>query len=152
MAKDQHEHSQRLPRLPSVCERGNADSDKGASNQGASAVRGTEAASAEANGAAKAGTAEATGLAESPAVLNPRDQSTQTLPVRKQLVYAGPCQRVLGPGATPHKHTRVTSTQGKIRYCICDDCGEKWKKVGPVVGEAQLGVDLEVSKKGTNVR
>lgn len=44
--------------------------------------------------------------------------------------------------ACPHcrsEQTRVTTTQGKVRYCVCDGCGhgagggngETWKVVGP---------------------
>lgn len=36
---------------------------------------------------------------------------------------AGPCPR------TPtHVNTRIYSTKGRTRYCICDDCGENWKQ------------------------
>ncbi len=47
-------------------------------------------------------------------------------PVRKKRVYAGPC-----PRNAEHAATRVYRTDGQVRYCVCDDCGETWKKTGP---------------------
>jgi len=41
------------------------------------------------------------------------------------MVTAGPC-----PVNPAHSPTRVTSTQGRVRYCVCDQCGERWQKVG----------------------
>lgn len=41
------------------------------------------------------------------------------------MVTAGPC-----PVNGAHSPTRISSTQGRIRYCVCDQCGERWQKVG----------------------
>lgn len=30
------------------------------------------------------------------------------------------------------KTTRVYKTQGVVRYCCCDSCGETWSKTGPL--------------------
>lgn len=59
-----------------------------------------------------------------------RDETTSVEPVRKQQVFALPCQK------TPaHRNTRVYRTDGPTRYCVCDDCGHTWKQIGPPAGE-----------------
>ena len=30
------------------------------------------------------------------------------------------------------KQSRVYKTQGVVRYCCCDNCGETWSKTGPL--------------------
>ena len=45
--------------------------------------------------------------------------------------YAGvmecpPCERI-----ESHTNTRIIRTRGKVRSCICDDCGHQWNIVGP---------------------
>lgn len=74
-------------------------------------------------------------MVESPVVRNPRDETEQTLPVRKKRVYAGPCPnpQVTGP---KHTNTRVYSTQGRTRHCVCDTCGETWKQIGPAASDS----------------
>lgn len=42
---------------------------------------------------------------------------------KPQRAAAGPCPRV-----STHVNTRIYSTKGRTRYCICDDCGETWKQ------------------------
>lgn len=42
---------------------------------------------------------------------------------KPQRAAAGPCPRV-----GTHVNTRIYSTKGRTRYCICDDCGETWKQ------------------------
>ncbi len=36
---------------------------------------------------------------------------------------AGPC-----PKNQNHVNTRIYSVKGRVRYCVCDDCGENWKQ------------------------
>lgn len=55
------------------------------------------------------------------------DKPTGTVvETRSPKVFAAVC-----PVNAEHTNTRVTSTQGKVRYCICDDCGHHWKQIGP---------------------
>lgn len=54
------------------------------------------------------------------------------LPLKKQRVHAGPC-----PNSAHHNSTRVYKTNGRIRFCICDDCGCSWKKAGPPAEAAE---------------
>jgi hypothetical protein len=44
-------------------------------------------------------------------------------PPKKERIHAGPCDRV-----PTHKNTRVYNTKGRVRFCVCDDCGATWKK------------------------
>ena len=39
---------------------------------------------------------------------------------------AGPCQR-----EPKHTNTRIHKTTGRVRHCVCDDCGHTWKQTGP---------------------
>lgn len=34
------------------------------------------------------------------------------------------------PKSPAHTHTRVYATRGRIRHCVCDDCGETFKVSG----------------------
>lgn len=54
----------------------------------------------------------------------------ERLPLKKQRVHAGEC-----PQGASHKSTRVYRTAGRIRFCVCDDCGHTWKKSGPPAEE-----------------
>ena len=45
---------------------------------------------------------------------------------RSPRVTAGRCIRNAN-----HKKTRVYTTKGRTRYCVCDDCGATWKVEGP---------------------
>lgn len=54
------------------------------------------------------------------------------LPVRSPRVEAGAC-----PRSAAHSRTRVYRTVGQTRYCVCDDCGTTFKRIGP---EATLPV------------
>ena len=62
------------------------------------------------------------------------DRGGKAEPVRSPVVFAGPC-----PRSDNHKNTRVYKTDGRIRRCVCDDCGETWKRTGPRAGEAEGG-------------
>ena len=41
-------------------------------------------------------------------------------------IVAGAC------GSCRSAQTRVYKTQGIVRYCVCDGCGETWQKSGPL--------------------
>ena len=41
-------------------------------------------------------------------------------------VHPEPCPQNKG-----HKNTRVYNTIGRVRHCVCDDCGHTWKQAGP---------------------
>jgi len=41
-------------------------------------------------------------------------------------VSAPCCERI-----NTHKNTRIVMTRGRIRRCICDDCGHSWTITGP---------------------
>lgn len=51
---------------------------------------------------------------------------------RRRAVSAGVCPRVPahGPG-------RVYKTNNQVRYCVCDQCGDTWKKAGPPASSAE---------------
>lgn len=49
----------------------------------------------------------------------------ETKPTRKKLVRAAPC-----PKNPEHTDTRVYSTKGRMRYCICETCAYTWKQPG----------------------
>jgi hypothetical protein len=50
----------------------------------------------------------------------------RTEPVRTMNVEAGPCEK-----HPHHINTRVYRTVGQTRYCVCDDCGHTYKRIGP---------------------
>lgn len=54
-------------------------------------------------------------------------ETSDAEPVRTPRVTAGPC-----PRSKTHTNTRVYNTKGVTRYCVCDDCGETWKRTGPL--------------------
>lgn len=45
--------------------------------------------------------------------------------VKSPRVTAGTCEK-----SERHTNTRVYSTKGSTRFCVCDDCGHTWKKTG----------------------
>lgn len=45
--------------------------------------------------------------------------------VKRPRANAGPC-----PAHPNHTATRVYTTRGVTRYCVCDDCGHTWKVTG----------------------
>ena len=51
-----------------------------------------------------------------------RSQTAEESPAKGQKI-AGPC-----PDSKNHRNTRVYRTVGRIRYCVCDDCGTTWKR------------------------
>lgn len=58
--------------------------------------------------------------------------------VQHPKVNAGPC-----PKSKSHPNTRVYRTKGQTRFCVCDDCGETWKKSGPLAdADMQYLLDL----------
>lgn len=69
------------------------------------------------------------------------DRTESTQAVRTPKVFAGPC-----PRNPAHPQTRVYKTDGRVRRCICDDCGKTWKQIGPEAGsddEEKTVVDAE---------
>lgn len=50
--------------------------------------------------------------------------TTKTERVR---IEAGKCE-----ACNATKGTRVYKTQGVVRYCVCDQCGNTWQKSGPL--------------------
>lgn len=65
---------------------------------------------------------------------NQQDASPQSEPatptVPRVEITAGPC-----PKSDNHTSTRIYKTAGRVRYCVCDECGENWKKSGPYAEE-----------------
>lgn len=57
------------------------------------------------------------------------DDEVTTEEVNSPRVKAGPCPR--NPN---HEGPRVYSTKGRTRFCVCDSCGKKWKRIGPEAG------------------
>lgn len=55
---------------------------------------------------------------------------TAVEPVRTPKVYAGQC-----PTHAGHEHTAVYKTEGRTRYCKCNDCGATWKRQGEYADE-----------------
>ena len=53
---------------------------------------------------------------------------------RKRVVSAGNC-----PLNAKHGPGRVYRTNGRVRYCVCDECGETWTKAGPPAQEEEDG-------------
>lgn len=51
----------------------------------------------------------------------------QAKPKRTVAVRAGDC-----PRAPRHGAGRVYKTAGRVRYCVCDQCGHTWTKAGPL--------------------
>lgn len=49
----------------------------------------------------------------------------------KKRFSAGDCPRVKN-----HGKGRVYTTRGRVRYCVCDECGATWQKAGSLPGEA----------------
>lgn len=45
--------------------------------------------------------------------------------VRSPQIFAATC-----PRNAAHKNTRIYKTDGKVRRCVCDDCGHTWKQIG----------------------
>ncbi len=54
-----------------------------------------------------------------------RDQTERTEPTKSPKVFA------VCPRNPTHKHAKVYKTEGRTRYCKCNDCGEFWKQIGP---------------------
>jgi len=66
------------------------------------------------------------------------DKPTGTVvETRSPQVFAAVC-----PRSGTHTNTRVTSTQGRTRYCICDDCGHHWKQIGPESDDVDTAAPL----------
>ena len=55
-----------------------------------------------------------------------KDETTHSSQTRSPRVFATVC-----PQNSEHERTRVYKTIAKVRYCVCDECGETWKQVGP---------------------
>jgi hypothetical protein len=86
-----------------------------------------------------------TNISEStPAEVKVPTDNLRTKGKRTFRVYAGKC-----PRHPAHQNTRVYRTAGRIRYCVCDDCGETWKMQGPLatepVSQPDLATDLPES-------
>ncbi len=53
-----------------------------------------------------------------------KTRTTHREPVQPKRAQAGPCDR--NPS---HLNTRIFSVHGRVRYCVCDDCGHRWKMI-----------------------
>ena len=53
------------------------------------------------------------------------DAAQEPAPRRRRMT-AGPC-----PQSANHQNTRIYKTIERKRYCVCDDCGHTWTKIGP---------------------
>jgi hypothetical protein len=42
----------------------------------------------------------------------------------------GRMRRAVCPVNPEHGRTRVYKTAGRVRHCVCDDCGKTWKQTG----------------------
>lgn len=63
--------------------------------------------------------------------LKQRLTKKQDLPQRERIVVAaGAC-----PVCKNDKHSQIYDTKGQSRYCKCNNCGETWKKVGPLANQ-----------------
>lgn len=61
----------------------------------------------------------------------PKPDPVKVERIRKIAVsIAGNCRK-----HEQHGTGRVYRTDGKTRYCVCDQCGDKWKVVGPYADE-----------------
>lgn len=76
-------------------------------------------------------------------------------PVRSPRASVSPCPTTAHlPEEKQHKNRKIYKTDGRIRRCRCDDCGETWKMVPEEPNESceylkDLAVSLE--KAGTTV-
>src|SRR5579872_4577238 len=73
----------------------------------------------ESSARAKSNSAAGTG-----ATVAPVADSARADRAKRVYLEAGPC-----PTNSMHK-TRVYHTEGKVRYCACDDCGATYKTTG----------------------
>lgn len=64
-------------------------------------------------------------LSPDPVAVTPVRPLGEVQVTRKKRVFAGPC-----PKMPKHTNTRIYTTKGRTRYCVCDDCGHQWKQVG----------------------
>ena len=55
-----------------------------------------------------------------------RDKTERTEPTKSPKVFA------VCPTNPKHPQAIVYRTDGKTRYCKCNDCGEFWKQIGPL--------------------
>ena len=65
----------------------------------------------------------------------------------KKIVKAGAC-----PKSANHSATKVYRTDGRTRYCKCNDCGHTWKKVADYSDDLhqyvhQLAADLDGAER-----
>jgi hypothetical protein len=52
----------------------------------------------------------------------------------KPKMKPGPCVRV-----PTHTNTKIYKTAGRVRYCICHDCGETWRQIEKVESNGKPG-------------
>jgi hypothetical protein len=64
------------------------------------------------------------------------EEELRQVPTRSANVLAGSC-----PKSKAHTAVRVYKTDGRIRYCKCNDCGSTWKMTGPAAGEGLITDD-----------
>lgn len=57
------------------------------------------------------------------ALANPPATEAKRAAYNPKRASAGPC-----PKNKNHANTRIYSVKGRVRYCVCDDCGENWKQ------------------------
>lgn len=56
------------------------------------------------------------------------DETEEVRPVKSPRVKA------VCPINEAHAGARVYRTAGRIRYCVCDTCGNRWCQAGPEAG------------------
>ncbi|HWB13332.1 MAG TPA: hypothetical protein VG826_29170 [Pirellulales bacterium] len=56
--------------------------------------------------------------------------NVQTLPAAPVETAAPVC-----PRNSAHTATRVYRTEGRLLFCVCDDCGDLWKEKAPAAEE-----------------
>lgn len=75
------------------------------------------------------------------------------LPVNSPKVKVSACPTTVNlPEEQQHKNRRIYNTNGKTRYCVCNDCGETWKMIAdPADDWSQYLADLAVSLEAAPV-
>ena len=65
-----------------------------------------------------------------------KPEKPRTIPVRSPQANALPC-----PKSPHHLGTKVYRTDGKTRYCKCNDCGHTWKQIADYSDPLRQHVD-----------
>jgi formate dehydrogenase maturation protein FdhE len=61
-----------------------------------------------------------------------RDRTERTEATKSPKVFA------VCPTNPDHPQASVYKTDGRTRYCKCDDCGAMWKQIGPLAGAKEV--------------